>query len=126
MIDALSTHFANDALDMDEFEQRVDFAHRATSIAELDELLADLKPTTDEEPNASLVPQAEGPQGAVATRGRGPKRVRSILSDIQRKGTWPVPKKMRVTAVLGSVCLVFREAQMGHGVTKVKVKSIGG
>ncbi len=52
--------------------------------------------------------------------------MRSILSDIQRKGTWPVPKKMRVAAVLGSVSLDFREAQMGPGVTKVKVKSIGG
>ena len=30
VIDALSTHFANDALDLDEFEQRVDLAHRAT------------------------------------------------------------------------------------------------
>ena len=42
VIDALSTHFANDTLDVDEFEQRVDLAHRATSVAELDELLADL------------------------------------------------------------------------------------
>jgi hypothetical protein len=126
VIDALSAHFAADALDMDEFEQRVDLAHRATSIAELDVLLADLKPATDEQPSASLVPQAEGPQGAVATRRRGSKRVRSILSDIQRKGTWPVPKKLRVTAVLGSVGLDFREAQMGPGVTKIKVKSIGG
>ena len=29
VIGALSTHFANDALDIDEFEQRVDLAHRA-------------------------------------------------------------------------------------------------
>ena len=47
VIDALSTHFANDALDMDEFEQRVDLAHRATSVAELDELLTDLEPAAD-------------------------------------------------------------------------------
>ncbi len=126
VIDALSTHFANDALDMDEFEQRVDLAHRATSIAELDELLTDLESAADGKPSQSLVPQAEGPRGAVASHGWRAKRVRSILSDIQRKGTWPVPKKMRVTAVLGSVGLDFREAQMGPGVTQVKVKSIGG
>ncbi len=133
MIDALSTHFANDALDMDEFEQRVDLAHRATSIAELDVLLADLKPTTDEQPSASLVPRTEAPQVhtavrdlSIASHGWRAKRVRSILSDIQRKGTWPVPKKLRVTAVMGTVGLDFREAQMGPGVTKVKVKSIGG
>ncbi len=133
MIDALSAHFANDALDMDEFEQRVDLAHRATSIAELDELLADLNPTTDEQASASLVPRTEAPPVhtavrdlSIASHGWRAKRVRAILSDIQRKGTWPVPKKMRVTAVLGSVGLDFREAQMGPGVTKLKVKSIGG
>ena len=133
VIEALSTHFANDTLDVDEFEQRVDLAHRATSIAELDVLLADLKPNADEQPSASLVPRTEAPRvhtavrdPSIASHGWRAKRVRAILSDIQRKGTWPVPKKMRVTAVMGTVGLDFREAQMGPGVTKVKVKSIGG
>ncbi len=137
VIDALSIHFANDTLDMDEFEQRVDLAHRATSVADLDVLLADLKPTTDEQPSASpvpsLVPRTEARQVHTAVRGLSiashgwrTKRVLAILSDIQRKGTWPVPKKLRVRAVLGSVGLDFREAQMGPGVTEVKVRSIGG
>ncbi len=110
---------------MDEFEQRVDLAHRATSVAELDELLADLQ-SAGEGPSSSLVRQAEGQQVAIATRGRRSRRVRSILSDIKRKGTWRVPKKLRALAVFGSVGLDFREAQLGPGVTKIKVKAIGG
>ncbi len=124
VIDALSTHFANDALDMDEFERRVDVAHHAASVAELDELLADLQ-SADEGPSASLVRQAEGPQVSIATRDRK-ARVLSIFSGIQRKGRWRVPKRLRVLAVGGGIDLDFREAQLGPGVTEVKVKSVMG
>ena len=55
VIDALSNHFANDALDMDEFEQRVDLAHRSTSVAQLDELLTDLEPAAHADQSESLV-----------------------------------------------------------------------
>ncbi len=119
VVDALSTHFANDVLDMDEFEQRVDLAHRATSVAKLDELLTDLEPAVDEEPS-------EAPQVAIATRDRMAKRVLSILGGIQRKGTWRVPKQLRVVAVMGGVDLDFREAGFGPGVTEVKVTSVMG
>ena len=135
VIEALSTHFANDALDVDEFEQRVDRAHRATSVAALDELLADLRPPADVRPSESVVPRSEIPlpsariragslvPGLIRDRGR---RVLSILSEIQRKGTWRVPKRLRVVALMGSVDLDFREAQFGPGVTEVRVRSVMG
>ena len=126
VIDALSTHFANDALDMDEFEQRVDLAHRATSVAELDELLSDLEPAADAQPSESLVRQGEAPQGAIATRVHRSKRVLSILSSVQRKGTWSVPGKLRVASVMGAVDLDFREAEFGPGVTEVRMTSVMG
>lgn len=126
VIDSLSTHFANDALGMDEFEQRVDLAHRATSVAELDELLSDLASAADAGPSESLVRQAETPQAAIATHAREVKRVLSILSSTQRKGTWRVPGNLRVVSVMGAVELDFREAELGPGVTEVKVRSVMG
>jgi len=126
VIEALSTHFANDTLDVDEFEQRVDLAHRATSIAELEELLADLTSAVAVRPSESLVRPEEEPQVALATRNRKANRVRSILSGVQRKGTWRVPQHLRVVAVGGGIDLDFREAQFGPGVTEIKVKSIMG
>jgi hypothetical protein len=126
VIDALSTHFTNDALDMDEFELRVDLAQRATSVAELDELLTDLEPAANEAPGESLVRQTEAPPVAVATRAHKAKRVRTILSSTQRKGTWRVPQKLRVVTVMGAVDLDFREAQFGPGVTEVKVTNVMG
>ena len=126
VIDALSSHFASDALDMDEFEQRLDLAHRATSVAQLDELLTDLEPAADIRPSKSLVPQPEASQVAIAAHPRRGNRLRSILSGIQRKGTWRVPKQLRVLAVMGGVDLDFREAEFGPGVTEVTVKSVMG
>ncbi len=41
-IDALMEHFANDVMDIDEFERRVEIAHAATTSAELKELLRDM------------------------------------------------------------------------------------
>ena len=125
VIDALSKHFANDALDMDEFEQRVDLAHRVTSVGELDELLKDLDPA-EVQPSQSMVPRAEAPQGAIAAPVKKARRVLSILGGIQRRGTWRVPKKLRVIAVMGGVDLDFREAEFGPGVTEVKVTSVIG
>ena len=40
-IDALCEHFANDALTVEEFERRVDQAHKAETTVELQKLLAD-------------------------------------------------------------------------------------
>ena len=59
VIDALSNHFACDALDLDEFEQRVDLAHRATSVAELDQLLRDLEPAATETSSTSAASSAK-------------------------------------------------------------------
>lgn len=126
VIDSLSTQFANDALEMDEFERRVDLAHRATSVAELDRLLTDLEPQASEETVESPVP-LEGPgQVARATDVPASKTMLSVLANIEREGSWRVPTKLRVIAVLGAVDLDFREAQLGPGVTEVQVIGVLG
>jgi len=122
VVDALSTHFANDVLDMDEFEQRVDLAHRCTSVADLDELLADLGPSAE----FALASQAKAAQVAIAPRPGKSKRALSVLSSIQRKGTWRVPRKLPVVSVMGAVELDFREAEFDPGVTEVKVTAVMG
>jgi hypothetical protein len=68
----------------------------------------------------------EAPQVAIATRVHEAERVLTILSGIQRQGTWRVPKKLHVVAVMGGIDLDFREAAFGAGVTEVKVTSVMG
>lgn len=124
VIDVLSTRFANDIIGMDEFERRVDLAHRAASVAELDALVSDLEPA-DTPGSAMAVPPASASR-AVASPRPAKKRVLSILSSVQRKGMWRVPAKLRVRTVMGAIDLDFREAELGPGVTEVKVMALMG
>ncbi len=77
-----------------------------------------------------LDPEATGtrkaPQVAIANRVREAERVLTIMSGNQRKGTWRVPKKLRVVNVMGGIDLDFREAEFGPGVTEVKVTTVMG
>ncbi len=128
VIDSLSTHFANDALEMDEFERRVDLAHRATSVAELDRLLTDLEPRGSGEASEALVPVPpdETRQVARTTDVPASKTLLSVLANVEREGSWRVPRKLRVITVLGAVDLDFREAKLGPGVTEVRVIGVLG
>ncbi len=126
VIAALSTHFTNDTLALDEFERRVGLAHHAESIAELDALLSDLEPAPTAAKSRALVPKADASETAIATHEFGTRRVLTILSSAQRKGTWRVPRTLPVVTVLGGVDLDFREAEFGPGVTEVKVTNVLG
>ncbi len=65
-------------------------------------------------------------QVTIAAGVREGQRVLSILSGIQRQGTWRVPKKLRVVAVMGGIDLDFREAEFGPGVTEVNATMVMG
>ncbi len=126
VIAALSKHFTNDTLGLDEFERRVDLAHRAGSIATLDALLSDLEPAGAAAAGRALVPKTDTAETAIATHEFGTRRVLTILGSTQRKGTWRVPRTLPVVTVLGGVDLDFREAEFGPGVTEVKVTNVLG
>ena len=69
-IDALCDHFANDVMPVEEFERRVELAHRAKSVDDLKALLRDL-------PGGNL-PAATGPGStAPAPLSQRPYRVTS-------------------------------------------------
>jgi hypothetical protein len=120
-IDALSEHFARDDLSMDEYEERVDRAHCATSIAALDQLVSDLEPIA--KPSVALTLPA---QTALDVSRPRRKRVVAIMGGVDRKGQWVVPSDLRVSAIMGGVDLDFREALLPPGVTEVKVYAIMG
>lgn len=123
VVGALTTSFAGGGLNMDEFELRLDLAYGATSLAELDALLADLSPVrpTAGESAATIPAPAAVP---VETRRARGGRVLTIMSSTQRKGSWHVPRRMRVVSLMGAVELDFREATFGPGVTEVRLRSV--
>lgn len=130
-IDALMEHFANDVMDIDEFERRVDMAHKATTSDELKELLRDMPGsgdlpavrddsssgdlTTPREFSITSSDQIEATQYVVAA-----------LGGTSRRGRWTPARKNYAVAVMGGAELDFREAVFGHGVTEVQVWALWG
>lgn len=126
-IDALCEHFANDALSVEEFERRVDAAHKAESSAEFAKLLEDL-PTGDlpirrEEvavtsPSTAIErPRASVPASRVKERGV----MMAALGGVERKGRWIPARQNYAVSIMGGVCLDFREALLPPGETEVFV-----
>ena len=115
VIHRLSEGYAQDVFDIDELERRLDLAHGARSVAELDALLADLGPST-----TALVPV--GPTAIEDPDRAERKRVRVMLSAVERRGRWSVPRRLDLRVLWGHVELDFRDASLGPGVTTIHVR----
>jgi len=124
VIAALTESFTSDVLELDEFDSRVDRAHRARTLADLDSLVADLAPVATTSTALAARPLAM----AVRDDPHRPaeKRTWLIMSGLERKGPWTVPRKMRVRCFWGGGSFDFREADFGPGVTELHVTAIMG
>lgn len=116
VIAQLSASYASDLFDVDELDRRLDLAHAASSIAELDTLVADLAPVT----TTALVPIKTT---AIDDPLRSPtKRLRVVMSSIERRGRWTVPVTQEVRVFWGHVQLDFRDASLAPGITTIDVR----
>jgi hypothetical protein len=131
-IDALMEHFANDVMDVDEFERRIDIAHTATTSDELKELLRDL-------PGGGELPAVVSDGGLGTSPARrsqytvssGVDRkdsayVVAVMGGSNRRGRWTPARKNYAVAVMGGAELDFREAVLSPGVTEVHVYTLWG
>lgn len=121
----LGTHFAEDHLSVEEFEDRVDRVYSAATPVEVESVFQGL-PTLVE----SSVP--ERISGTVL-----PARVRAdevpkhgfqvaIMSGVDRKGAWVPARRNTTIAIMGGAGLDLREARFGPGVTEIRVIAIMG
>lgn len=119
-IAVLSDHFAQDHLDVDEFERRVTAAHNAETGEELVALTHDLPATNlpvPVKPTQLMVPE---------TQVRPRQTLLAVMSGTERRGQWMTPRKLRVWAIMGGAELDFREARLPAGVTEVWVFAMMG
>jgi hypothetical protein len=145
VMDALCEAYAQDELELDELERRLDRATRATTGTELMALLRDLDrrnlPAALGGSGTRPVPSGrpggrEGDAGALevpAPPGRAhPARVPdrqfevAVFSGRVRKGSWIPGRRITAAALMGGVELDFREAMFGTGVTEVHVVAFMG
>lgn len=121
-IERLTAGFTDGALEIEEFELRVERAHDATSLVALDDLVRDLEPATAD---GALVVRPQT-AGSLDTSRSKKNRVVALMGGAERTGVWQVPATLNVTTVMGGVYLDFREAVLPPGVTDVNVFSMMG
>src|SRR6266545_3497282 len=124
VIQILSDGFANDLLDLDTFESRTGLAHQATSVAALNELVADLEPL----PPGAVVTALARLEADPALEPQRPARRRHLVvfSNLERRGGWLVPRELAAVSVFGNVVLDFREARFAPGTTALRVRAVFG
>lgn len=135
-IAVLEELFANDALELDEFDRRLTVAHRAGTLAELEGLFSDFP-----DRKASLTaPAPQGvarPEGGASSIGQhsalvpvgnvpAQRRLVAIMGGVVREGQWTCPRQLKVTALMGGAVLDFREARLGAGVTEIHITTVMG
>lgn len=132
----LSHAFARDDLDVDELDRRMEVAHRALTVAELDALVADV---AGGEPSSalarrdpkdvvvrSLTAPASGLQvGSMVDR---PERqaLWAVMGGVVRSGRWMVPRHTTLHCLMGGISLDFREADLAPGVTELTIVCLMG
>lgn len=116
VIARLSDAFAQGELDVDEFDRRLELAHRSESVAQLDELTAGLATPSS---STALVPVASAELAPGQQEGR--QKVVAVLGNANRGGPWAPPRHLRVYAVLGNTELDFREARLAPGAIDIEV-----
>ncbi len=140
-IDALCDSFARDELEMQEFEERIELVHRVETAEQLSILLADI-------PTAPLPTKGKGKGKVVPSKTavhpvpRSPRvPSRTTLPDDQisdhslvvgimggggREGAWIPARNNWAVGIMGGCRLDFRDAQLGPGVTEVRVFAVMG
>jgi hypothetical protein len=122
-VQLLCEHYAQDRLELSDFESRLDQAHRASSLAELDALLSDLPVP------APRTPAAEPARSVHTSLGISIRATRTLLAfmgGVERRGRWKPARKNIVVAIWGGALLDFREVDLPPGETEVFVFAMMG
>jgi len=122
-ISELSTHFANDDLSLEDLERRIERVYKAASVAELEDITADLRRAT-----TSNAPVPVGKSSSKKVAGRkyelASARLLSLMSSTRRVGRWAVPQKLDVVAIMSDTKIDFTHAAMPGGMVDVHIRAI--
>lgn len=118
----LSQAFADDAIAVDEFEQRVASVYKAETSKALKAVTADLPAAPkNTEGNAPL----PAPIDSSTTLARRPsQQLTSVLSSLERRIQGPMPDRLDVRSVMGSLELDLRRADFPPGVTEIRLNAV--
>ena len=116
---ALREHLAAGRLTLDEFTERVERAHDARTLVELEELVRDLPEAAPPSAGAPVTPPAR-------ERSRA-RWIVAVMSGAERRRRWRLGERTNVVALMGGVNLDLRAAEIEHDeVTLTVVAVMGG
>ncbi len=130
VIAKLSDGFAQDLLDVDEFERRVTVAHTSETPEAIQALVADL-PGGLTEPAATTATStalaAPSPASvALAPATTDEQRLFAIMGGVERRGAWTLPRKLKLTTLMGGAVLDLREARFPPGPVDIEIFAVMG
>lgn len=123
-ISELSLHFANDHLSLEDLERRIERVYKAATIAELEEITADLR---------VIAPPAPSPAGQLARNPpRAPTpiypmdkaRVFSIMGETRRQGRWQVPQRLEVVSIMSDTQIDLTHAVVPSGIVEFEMRAV--
>jgi hypothetical protein len=127
----LSTLFARDAIPMEELDRRLELAYAARSIPDLEALVSDIHALPAAQPPAdhAAAPVQWRPAATPAdldlshgAARRGQRRILALMSDTKRRGTWLVPPRLELVAIMASLTVDMRDATFTAMETEIEVK----
>lgn len=126
IVDALTQHFAQDDLTMEELEQRLSLVYAARTPSALSAVLDGLPSLTPSVPAAATIPDQEPSPMVRREEGHRWRTFIALMSGVTRKGPWIVPRRLHAIALMGGIELDFRSARLTHQVTEVSIVTIMG
>lgn len=115
-VERLCEHFAQDHLELAEFEARLDRAHSAATLADLDSLLSDLPATT-----TRTETPAKNTGLGVAAHLRATRFMLAFMGGVDHRGQWQPARRNIAVAVWGGAVLDFRDVDLPPGVTEISL-----
>ena len=107
-------------IDLEELDERLELAWGAKTYADLVPITADLHLATHAQPASAPVPR---PSNVPAV---GHASSTAIMGECKRQGVWSVPEHHSAFALMGSVLIDLRQAQLSAHHTQINASSIMG
>lgn len=130
-VSKLSAAFADDMLEMEEFERRLTGVYEATTAHALVALTRDLptpdRPAASGEPDHAPTALSRRVDSSALDVDRAPiQHVRSVLSSVERDLRGAMPAVLDVRSVFGNAELDLRDAIFPPGITEIRVRALCG
>lgn len=109
-------------IDLDELEERLEATYRARTYAELVPITGDLPAPVSGTPAAPTAPAHGGAPGPLAHYGSSV----AVMSQARRAGRWRLEEGHTAFALMGSVLLDLRDAEIAGGDVTVNASAVMG